>query len=112
MRFPNEPGMARHFRSGQEIENGGNRKPCFSASEPTKARDGFFQCFLWITGAITMRIIEAEPQIVTDLRDEGNLVVQQRHGDFTVYAVRHPTLGKVVIVEGRDGSGLIVETEE
>ncbi len=59
-----------------------------------------------------MRVFEAEPQIVTDLRDEGNLVVQQQHADFTVYAVRHPTLGKVVIVEGRDGSGLIVETEE
>ncbi len=59
-----------------------------------------------------MRIFEAEPQIVTDLREEGSTVVQQRHADFNVYAVRHPTLGKVVIVEGRDGSGLIVETEE
>ena len=59
-----------------------------------------------------MRVFEAETQIVTDLRDEGNLVVQKQHTDFTVYAVRHPTLGKVVIVEGKDGSGLIVETEE
>ena len=59
-----------------------------------------------------MRIFEAEPQIVQDLLDEGKLISQKQHKDFKVSAMRHPTLGKVVIVEGRDGSGAIVETEE
>jgi hypothetical protein len=59
-----------------------------------------------------MRTFEAEPQLAQDLRDEGELIVEKKHADFKVSAVRHPTLGKVVIVEGRDGSGVIVETEE
>ena len=59
-----------------------------------------------------MRVIEAESQLVNDLRDEGKLVVEKQHADFTLYAVRHPTLGKLVIVKGQDGTGLIVETEE
>ena len=59
-----------------------------------------------------MRIFDAEPQIVSDLRDEGELISEKQYPDFKVYAVRHPTLGKVVIIEGRDGGGSIVETEE
>ena len=59
-----------------------------------------------------MRIFDAEPQIVNDLRDEGELVKEKQYRDFKISAVRHPTLGKVIIVEGRDGSGAIVETEE
>jgi hypothetical protein len=59
-----------------------------------------------------MRAFDAEPEIVRDLRDEGDIITEKRHRDFRVSAVRHPTLGKVVVVEGRDGSGVIVETEE
>jgi hypothetical protein len=59
-----------------------------------------------------MRTFEAEPQLIRDLRDEGEPIAVREHADFKVTAVRHPTLGKVVIVEGRDGSGLIIETEE
>jgi hypothetical protein len=59
-----------------------------------------------------MRTFDAEPQIVRDLREEGELISEKRHPDFKIFAVRHPTLGKVVIVEGKDGSGVIVETEE
>lgn len=59
-----------------------------------------------------MRIFDAEPQIVRDLRDEGETVAEKEHSDFKVLATRHPTLGKLVIIEGRDGRGLIVETEE
>jgi hypothetical protein len=59
-----------------------------------------------------MRLFDAEPQILKDLRDESDAVAEKRHSDFKVYAVRHPTLGKVIVVEGRDGSGVIVETEE
>ncbi len=59
-----------------------------------------------------MRIFDAEPQIIQDLRDESAAVVQKELQDFRVYAVRHPTLGKVVIIEGRDGSGVIVEADQ
>ena len=59
-----------------------------------------------------MRLFEAEPQILRDLKDEARVVATKEHADFRVHATRHPTLGKVVIVEGRDGRGVIVETEE
>ena len=59
-----------------------------------------------------MRIFDAEPPLVEDLRDEGEPIAERQHPDFTVYAMRHPTLGKVIVIQGRDGSGLIVETEE
>ena len=59
-----------------------------------------------------MRTIEAESQVLKDLRDEGEVVTSRSHLDFTVWALRHPTLCKLVIIEGRDGSGVIVETEE
>jgi hypothetical protein len=60
-----------------------------------------------------MRIIDAEPQIIADLKDEGELITSKRTPTFEVTAVRHPTLGKLVIVARQDGSGgVVVETEE
>jgi hypothetical protein len=59
-----------------------------------------------------MRMFDAEPRIIFDLKDECEIIVTKRHGDYQVLAARHPTLGKVVIVEDKDGSGIIVETEE
>jgi hypothetical protein len=59
-----------------------------------------------------MRLFHAEPQIIRDLRQESDIVATKEHQAFRVYAVRHPTLGKVVIVEGTDGDGIIVETDE
>ncbi|MGB7551426.1 MAG: hypothetical protein WBM15_07685 [Chromatiaceae bacterium] len=59
-----------------------------------------------------MRTFDAEPQVLQDMREESDIVTAQAHQDFNVWAVRHPTLGKLVIIEGRDGSGVIVETEE
>ena len=59
-----------------------------------------------------MRIIEAEPQLVKDLLDEIQPGGVCAHGAFKVHAGRHPTLGKIIIVEGEDGSGVIVEAEE
>jgi hypothetical protein len=59
-----------------------------------------------------MRTFDAEPQVLQDMREESEIVTAQAHRDFNVWAVRHPTLGKLVIIEGRDGSGVIVETEE
>jgi hypothetical protein len=59
-----------------------------------------------------MRTFDAEPQVLQDLREESEIITAQTHKDFSVWALRHPTLGKLVIIEGRDGSGAIVETEE
>ena len=58
-----------------------------------------------------MRMFEAEPQIVRDFKDESEVVASKDQAAFKVTAVRHPTLGKVVIVENKDGGGIIVETE-
>ena len=59
-----------------------------------------------------MRIVDAEADLVRDLVDETEIVVSKEKAAFTLYAGRHPTLGKVVIVEGKGGAGVIVETEE
>jgi hypothetical protein len=59
-----------------------------------------------------MRIFDAEPQLIIDFKEESELITSKQTPTFNVVAARHPTLGKVVIVERRDGSGVIVETEE
>jgi len=59
-----------------------------------------------------MRTFEAEPSLIQDLKDEGQVVGSREAQDFTVTAVRHPTLGKIVLVEGPDGAGVVVETED
>lgn len=59
-----------------------------------------------------MRLFDAVPQIIEDLKDECEVVSSKEHPSFKVTAARHPTLGKVVIVESKDGDGIIVETEE
>ena len=59
-----------------------------------------------------MRLFDAEPQIIQDFKDESDIVAGKEHPAFKVSAARHPTLGKVVLVESRNGDGIIVETEE
>ena len=59
-----------------------------------------------------MRLFDAESQFIADLKDEGRVVDEKRYPQFVVTTVRHPTLGKLVLVEGRDGTGAMVETEE
>ncbi len=59
-----------------------------------------------------MRTFDAEPEVLKDLREESEVVITHPHAPFKVWALRHPTLGKVVMIEGPDGSGVIVETDE
>jgi len=59
-----------------------------------------------------MRLFDAGPQIIQDLKDESEVVAVKKHSGFKVSAVRHPTMGKVVIVETKRGDGIIVEAEE
>ncbi len=57
-----------------------------------------------------MRIIDAEPQVIADLQDEGRVLAEQRYPSFTIITVLHPTLGKLVLVQDRNGGGAMVET--
>ena len=59
-----------------------------------------------------MRMFEAVPEIIRDLLDESKVITTKEHSTFKVSATRHPTLGKMVIVESKEGDGIIVETEE
>ncbi len=59
-----------------------------------------------------MRIIDAEEQVLADLKEEGRVVAERPYLGFTVITVRHPTLGKLVLVQGPDGSGAMVEADE
>lgn len=59
-----------------------------------------------------MRIVDAEPQLIQDFLGEINVVVTKDKPSFKVYAGRHPTLGKVVIVDSDRGDSVIVEMEE
>lgn len=58
-----------------------------------------------------MHIFDAESQVLRDVQDESDTLSVKQHRDFKVITARHPTLGKIVIVEARDGDGVIVETE-
>jgi hypothetical protein len=59
-----------------------------------------------------MRIIDAEAQVIADLKDEGRVVAEKQYPTFQVTTVRHPTLGKLILIEGSDGKGAMVEAEE
>ena len=58
-----------------------------------------------------MRMVDAEPQLVQEFLSEIELVASKEYPALKVYVGRHPTLGKVVVVDGGEGSSLIVETE-
>lgn len=58
-----------------------------------------------------MRMFDAEKQVVADLQDEGTVVSRKQLPLFQVIIVRHPTLGKLVLIEGSDGHGAVVEVD-
>ena len=58
-----------------------------------------------------MHIFDAEPSVVRDLKDESTPIMEKSFEDFSIHALRHPTLGKLVIVEDKHGGGAVVETE-
>jgi hypothetical protein len=59
-----------------------------------------------------MRMFDAEPAIIQDLKEESELQGEKAASTFTVVTARHPTLGKLVMIVARDGSGVVVVTEE
>ena len=58
-----------------------------------------------------MRILEAEQPLIRDLKEESEVLGELPAVAFTVVTARHPTLGRLVLVIGKDGSGVVVETE-
>lgn len=59
-----------------------------------------------------MRVFDAEQTLIEDLKQEGKVIVTKEAEAFTITAVRHPTLGKLVIVQKPNGGGVVVEAEE
>lgn len=59
----------------------------------------------------SMRMFDAEKQVINDLREEGTVVTMRQLPLFKIIVVRHPTLGKLVLVEGNDGQGAVVEVD-
>ena len=59
-----------------------------------------------------MRIIDTNAQVIADLKDEGRIVGEKQYPMFKVTTVRHPTLGKLILVEDAQGNGAMVEAEE
>jgi hypothetical protein len=58
-----------------------------------------------------MHMFDAETQVIADLKEEGTVVATKDYPSFQIIVVRHPTLGKLVLVEGRDGQGAVVEVD-
>lgn len=59
-----------------------------------------------------MRIIDTEARVIAALKDEGRTVGEKQYPAFKVTAVRHPTLGKLILIEDKTGNGAMVEAEE
>ncbi|MBK1719751.1 hypothetical protein [Thiocystis violacea] len=59
-----------------------------------------------------MRLIEAEPSLIQDLKDESEPIGEKSQSGVTVFTARHPTLGKLVLVKAPDGRGIVVEVDE
>jgi hypothetical protein len=58
-----------------------------------------------------MQIVDAEPQLVNDLKTEMEILNVHEKPTYTIYAGRHPTLGRIVVISGKDKSGAIVELD-
>ncbi|MCB1876491.1 MAG: hypothetical protein KDH88_11010 [Chromatiales bacterium] len=58
-----------------------------------------------------MRIVDVEPQLLQDLIAEMQVTDTKQKNGLTVKVGLHPTLGRVVVVSGPDGHGMMVEME-
>ena len=59
-----------------------------------------------------MRIVDAEPQLIKDFIGEIEVAATRENPWLTVHVGRHPVVGKVVVIEGKEGGSLIVEVDE
>lgn len=58
-----------------------------------------------------MKIIDAEPQLLSEVIDEMTVTESRKRSAITVHVGYHRLLGRLVVVEDKDGAGLIVELE-
>jgi hypothetical protein len=59
-----------------------------------------------------MRLVDVESQLVKDFIDEIEVIATKDNASMAVYVGRHPTLGKVVVIENKEGDSFIVEVDE
>jgi hypothetical protein len=59
-----------------------------------------------------MRLVDVESQLVKDFIDEIEVIANKENASMAVYVGRHPTLGKVVVIENKEGDSFIVEVDE
>lgn len=58
-----------------------------------------------------MRLIDAEPELISDILDEMEIHDSRKTGDFEVHVGHHQTLGRMVVIQGVHGEGIVVELE-
>ena len=59
-----------------------------------------------------MRLVDVESQLVKDFIDEIEVIATKDNASMAVYVGRHPTLGKVVVIENKEGDSFLVEVDE
>lgn len=59
-----------------------------------------------------MHMFDAESTVMDDLKDESEVLAERAGHGFKVTTTRHPTLGRLVLIEADDGTGVVVETEQ
>jgi len=59
-----------------------------------------------------MRLVDVESQLVKDFIEEIEVTANKENASMAVYVGRHPTLGKVVVIENKEGDSFIVEVDE
>ncbi len=58
-----------------------------------------------------MRIVDAEPQLVAEILEEMEVTESHKKKAFIVHIGHHPSLGRMVVIEAKDGQSAIVEME-
>lgn len=58
-----------------------------------------------------MKIIDAEPQLVGEILEEIRVTESRKKSAFTVHIGHHRLLGRLVVIESKDGAGVIVELD-
>jgi hypothetical protein len=59
-----------------------------------------------------MRMFDANTTVLRDLQEESEVITEKPADGFKVVIARHPTLGRLVIITGRSGTGVVIETDE
>jgi hypothetical protein len=58
-----------------------------------------------------MKIIDAEPQLVREIIEEMTVTESRKRSAFTVHIGHHRLLGRLAVVEDKNGAGVILELD-